>query len=38
MASSKPIDEAKLKCIIKMHADFYSNVENVVNLIHPQEE
>ncbi|KAI7893072.1 uncharacterized protein EV154DRAFT_479743 [Mucor mucedo] len=37
MTSSKPIDEAKLKCIIQMHADFYTNVENVVQLFHPQE-
>lgn len=38
MTSSKPIDEAKLKCIIQMHADFYANIENVVHLLHPEKE
>ncbi|CAO3656027.1 unnamed protein product [Mucor hiemalis] len=33
--SSNPLDEAKLQCIIKLHVDFYNNLENIISIFYP---
>lgn len=35
--SSKPLDETKLRCIIKLHVDFYNNLETINNIFHPPD-
>ncbi|KAG2231271.1 hypothetical protein INT48_008478 [Thamnidium elegans] len=36
--SSSSIDQTKLRCVIKMHADFYNNIGNIVNLFYCNNE
>jgi hypothetical protein len=33
--SQTPLDETKLQFIIKMHIDFYINIQTMIDIFHP---